>query len=336
MRKGQNPSKLNNLIKINSLQRVILSVYIPDLMTEYFQHSLEIFKLCLESLLFTINSQTRISIILNGCCKEVEEFVFSYKELNHEIDQVFVTKENIGKINAIYSIVKSNLEPLITVSDSDVLFLPGWQAETINIFNDFPSAGMVSPVPSSKGYLNSTRSSVYFGIFKAKIRFRDVLNPDAMDKFQKSINSKIYEDVHLNKYLVISKSGKEAVLGCGHFVATFRKEVFENSPNRVCEYRVHGDSEKDYLDEPNDFGGFLRLATLDNFAYHMGNVPENWMVDKLIGMKTLKSKSLINFSIPKPEPLNKFEIFIGSILWVNLFYRFRRIFFWFLGMNFKY
>lgn len=336
MRLGENPSKKDNRIKIDSIHRIILSVYIPNLDTEYFRHSKEIFKLCLESLLYTINNQTRISIVINGCCKEVEQLIYDYKNSHFQIDQVFYSRENLGKINAIYSIVKSNLEPLITISDSDVLFLKGWQKETLQVFNHFPSAGMVSPVPSSKGYLYSTGSTLFFGLFKSKIQFLDVLDPEGMDNFQKSVGSNLYDSIHLKKYLAITNSQGAAVVGCGHFVATFRKEVFENSPSKVCEFRVQGGSEEEYLDEPNDRAGFLRLATLGNFAYHMGNIPSQWMYAKVAEIKKSKSKDWTFPEISKSRPISKFQVQIGKFLWVNLFYRFRRPFFSWLGMKEKY
>ncbi len=336
MRQGVNPSKTSNKIILQSSHRVILSVYIPNLEDEYFKHAQEVFKLCLESVLYTVHDKTRISIIINGCCKEVEQLIYSYKDANPLIDQVFFTRENLGKINAIYSIVKSNLEPLITISDSDVLFLKGWQEESINVFKNFPQAGMVSPVPTSKGYLYSTGTTLYYGLFKAKIKFRDVLDPEGMDNFQKSVGSKLFDPVHLRKYLVLSVNKKEAVVGCGHFVGTFRKEVFEHSPTNVCEFRVQGGSEEAYLDEPNDLGGFLRLATLGNFAYHMGNTPAKWMHDKLEEIKISGKNTSEPEIIPVAHPFSNIEVKFGQFLWVNLFYRLRKQFFWTLGMKEKY
>ena len=71
--------------------------------------------------------------------------------------------------------MKSNLEPLITISDADVMFLPNWQNNVEGIFKDFPESGMVSPVPSSLGYKSEfVNSTLYYGIFKGKIQFEEV------------------------------------------------------------------------------------------------------------------------------------------------------------------
>jgi hypothetical protein len=332
MRKGTNPSKADHKIEISSKHRVILSVYIPDLTTDYFKDAKRIFKYCIESLLKTVHSDTRISIIINGCCEDVTQLIYDYQKSNQLIDQVFYTRGNLGKINAIYSIVKSNLEPLITISDADVMFLPDWQNQVEQVFVDFPEAGMVSPVPSSKGFLYSTACTLFYGLFKGKIKFRNVQDPEGLINFQKSVGSNMYQKIHLEKYLVVSNGEDEAVVGCGHFVATFRKQVFESAPTKVCEFRVQGNSEVDYLDDPNDISGFLRLATIGNFAYHLGNSPQPWMEEKLIEIMN-SSPSDASLEIPTPISFSRTQYKIGKFLSRLLFHKFRRQFFSYLGVN---
>ena len=65
------------------------------------------------------------------------------------------------------------------------------------VFVDFPEAGMVSPVPSSKGFLYSTASTMYYGLFKGKIKFRNVQDPEGLINFQKSVGSNLYQKIHL-------------------------------------------------------------------------------------------------------------------------------------------
>lgn len=335
MRVGDNPSKSNFIINIDSTHRIIMSVYIPNLEEEYFKQTHSIFKLCLESLLNTIHNKTRISIIINGCCKEVQELIYDYRNQYPLIDQVFDTRENLGKINAIYSIVKSNLEPLLTITDADVLFLPNWQYEVERVFQEFPEAGMVSPVPSSKGYLYKTASTVYYGLFKGKVKFQDVKDPEGLINFQNSVGSTHYQDIHLKKYLVISNGKTEAVMGCGHFVATFRKEVFESSPSQVCKYRVQGDSEVNYLDNPNDKAGYLRLATLGNYAYHLGNTLMPWMNEKFEEIKR-EPFSREPLEIPLGMPFKLWQYKVGNFFFKLLFNKFKKYFFSYLGLKVAY
>ena len=77
MRKGTNPEKKDNLLDIDQYHRVIIPVYIPNLTEDYFKEALVILKLCTQSLLKTIHSKTKISIIDNGCCTEVSDYLKS-------------------------------------------------------------------------------------------------------------------------------------------------------------------------------------------------------------------------------------------------------------------
>lgn len=335
MRIGANPAKEKNNIDIESYHRVVMPIYIPNLSEEYFKDGLKILKICIESLLMTIHEKTRVSLVNNNCCKEVTEYLeLVFKE--HEfIDQVFNSKVNLGKVNAIYSIVKSNLEPLITISDSDVMFLPNWQQEVENVLNLIPEAGMVSPVPSSKAYssrcLNST---IFYGFLKRKIKFSKVLNPEGMINFQKSIGrEKMYNKNHLDKYLTIENSKTKAVLGCGHFVATLRSEVFKSSPLEVCKHKIVSGSETEYIDKPNDKAGFLRLATLGNHAYHLGNKFENWMLSDLNKIKITNFDKTYLESLAKAKPLNKLGYSLGVFLHFLFFRKFKSFYFKFKGVK---
>ncbi|RLD27569.1 MAG: glycosyltransferase family 2 protein [Bacteroidetes bacterium] len=334
MRIGNNPEKEYNKLEIESYHRVIIPVYLPNLTEDYFKDGLKILKLCFESLLHTIHSKTKISIINNGCCNEASEYLRRLFDSNKKIDQYLHSKVNLGKINALYSAIKSNLEPIITISDADVLFLPEWQQEVEKILNDFPESGMVSPVPSSKGfassYLNCTK---YYALFKGKLNFSDVIDPEGMKKFQKSIGREMYKDIHLEKYLTISNKKGKAVMGCGHFVATFRAEVFNHAPKEICNMKIVGGSENKYIDIPNDKGGFLRLSTLNNYAYHLGNVEEEWMAEEFNKViNSNQSYSLLN-NLPPVKPISKFGYLLGKLIHKLLFSRFRKYYFKFKGMK---
>lgn len=282
MRIGINPEKENKNLIIENYHRVIIPVYIPHF-EGYFEESFEVFKLCLQSLLKTIHTKTRITIYNNDCHPLVKEFIDTEFEKSIYIDQVFHSKENLGKINAILAASKGNLEPLITITDADVLFKQGWQTAVEDMFVNFPEAGMVSPVPSSKALTNNTSSTWFYGFFKGKLRFENVIDPEAMHKFDVSLGNKelMYKPIHLEKYLVLKNktNSARAVMGCGHFVATLKRDVFDKGTNEPAFIKIVGGVEAKFIDTPNDNLGYLRLATRENFAFHMGNKKEKWMND---------------------------------------------------------
>ncbi|WP_298287544.1 glycosyltransferase [uncultured Lutibacter sp.] len=317
MRIGINPAKENKEISIESYHRVVIPVYIPNL-NGYFVNSFEIFKLCLESILLTIHSKTRITIYNNNSHKSVKEYIDSKYGESEFVDQVFHSKENLGKINAILAASKGNLEPLITISDADVLFKQNWQQAVEEIFLNIPEAGMVSPVPSSKVYKMFTGNNWYYGFFKGRLLFQEVVDSVAMHKFDLSLgNDKLmYEPIHLKKYLVLKnkKNSQEAVMGCGHFVATLKRQVFDYGSNQPAFVKIVGGVERSYIDTPNEKLGLLRLATKENYAYHLGNHLENWMYEEFKKLKKEQLDSNYNANDFKYTPVSKFGKFIGKIL----------------------
>lgn len=316
MRVGSNPEKFNNNLKNIAYHRVVIPVFIPNF-EGYFKDALEIFKFNIESLLQTSHEKTRITIYNNNCAVEVKEYIDNLYSKEEKIDQVFHSKENLGKINAIIATVKGNLEPLITITDSDVFFKHDWQKEVEQVFIDFPEAGMVSPVPSSKAYRSYTANNWFYGFFKGKIKFQKVLDPDALIKFDESLGKEIslYNQQHLEKYLILENRKSKAVMGCGHFVATLKREVFDLGTNEPAYIKIQGGVENKFIDIPNEKLGFLRLATLGNFAYHLGNVKEAWMKEEFDNLKTRKPNKFSNDEVLfKIENLKSWQTRVGKII----------------------
>lgn len=315
MRLGINPEKKNKEIIIENYHRIIVPVYIPHF-NEYFKDSYQVFKLCIESLLKTVHSKTRITIYNNNSHIKIKKFIDELFDENELIDQVFHSKENVGKINAILASSKGNLEPIITITDADVLFKNGWQKNVEKLFIDFPEAGMVSPVPSSKAMTMFTANNWYYSLFKGQLSFEKVKDADAMHKFDLSLGNKnlMYKSIHLDKYLVLKnkKNKAKAVMGCGHFVATLKRNIFDLGTSEPAFIKIMGGVENKFIDIPNQQLGYLRLATKDNFAYHMGNVSEDWMIEEFNKIKKETSKG-IDVTLISSKQINKLSTFIGKL-----------------------
>jgi hypothetical protein len=275
MRKGYNPNKDKENIKLDYYHQVIIPVYIPTNL-DYFKDSLKILKLTVKSLLKTSHKKTFITIINNGSSKEVRTYLESLLESNkiHEL----IHTVNIGKLNAILKGLSGSNFPLISISDADVFFLNNWQKETYTVFETFPKAGFVNPCPSSKVLKRFTYNVIFDNLFSSNLKFTSVKNPNALKRFAESIgNPSFYNQYHLEQYLTISNKEKYAVIGGGHFVGTYRGEVFNSINQKYTEFSLGGTSENDILDAPVVDNGFWRLSTQDNYAYHMGNSYETWM-----------------------------------------------------------
>lgn len=273
MRVGHNPHKNKQQEDSEYIHQVIIPVYIPN-EEEYFKDSFRIFQLCLDSLFATTHDKTFISIVNNGSTSKVLTYLDEL--LNAQKIHEVIQTTNVGKLNAILKgLVGNNIE-LVTISDADVLFCPNWQKETTKIFNRIPKAGVVGLVPQFKMYESNCGNIIFDNFFSNKLKFIPVKNPSALIRFYESIGW----DYNYNKDYLAYSLGYQmddltVYVGSGHFVATYKRDVFDKITSYIG-YKMGGTSEA-YLDKAPLKKGYWRLTTYDNYAYHMGNVYEDWM-----------------------------------------------------------
>jgi hypothetical protein len=325
MRIGSNPEKTSKPIVLDNYHRIVIPVYIPNF-DGYFKDAFDIFKLCLESLLLTVHSKSRITIYNNNCHIDVKHYIEQRYNESNLIDQVFHSKENVGKINAILAAVKGNLEPFITITDADVLFINNWQVACESIFDGFPEAGMVSPVANPKLFNAYNANNWYYALIKGKLYFEKNNNPEGVLRFFKSLgneNSNL-NSVQLENFLILENNKKscKAVMGCGHFVAVMRREIFDKGVTKPALFKIGLGIENKFIDKPNEDLGYLRLATLDNLAFHMGNTIEAWMYEKFNSLIPDISEPVVN-DIPNYLPRGKslLGVLISRALKINVFKR---------------
>lgn len=285
MRIGNNPNNEQLTGENIAFHRVIIPVYIPS-ETEYFKDSWQVFEYCLFSLLKTSSTQLKISVVANGCCTEVNEKLFQLQK-EGQIDELVIETEGIGKINSVLKAVRTAEERLITITDADVLFDEGWEDAVLEVFKNFPRAGAVCPTPVFRKHFNLTGNIWMRYLFSKKLRFRPVQDPDAMTRFAKSIGWPWLDEKYKDLYATLQlKDGSSAMVGCSHFVATYKREVFEEMPKGNTNFKIRGDSELRYTDLPVLKRGGYRLSTINNYAFHMGNTPEDWMIEKFEALAT--------------------------------------------------
>ena len=277
MRIGFNPNKNKTIDIAEYTHQVIIPVYIPN-EEGYFKDSFQILKYCLESLFKTSHSKTFYTIVNNGSSKIVVDYL-NELYINNKIYEIIHTT-NIGKFNAILKGLTGQSFQLITVTDADVLFLNDWQKETYNIFKNFPNTGVVSTTPNPKLVKYFTSNIIFNNLFSTRIKLSKVKNPNAMKQFAYSIgNENLFKEYHLNKYLTISNGKEKAVIGAGHFVATYKLGAFKNMRKDITVNYKMGSVIRKFLDKPINDLGYWRLSTEDNYTYHMGNTVESWMTE---------------------------------------------------------
>jgi hypothetical protein len=280
MRIGHNPERHKDT-EVSYSHKVVMPVYIPHL-NDYFAEALDVLRVSLESLRNTIHAATTITVVANACCPEVRQELVGCSNRG-EIQQLVLNEDNLGKVDSIMNVVRGSYEPLITLTDCDVLFEPNWQSIVETVFQGFPQAGMVSPCPIPALLNAYNLNTIVFGITRFKLEVGDYLPADQLVLFTRSIGNDFYKNKSalLRKQFALTNNDVRAILGAGHFVATFRREIFRFSPDKPSNKKVSGRSEYKYLDMPVERAGLLRLATHRIAAHHMGNKLESWHTEVL-------------------------------------------------------
>lgn len=279
MRVGSNPFKTAK-IPLHWQHQVVVPVFVPH-QTGYFERAFEVTRLCLSSLIHTVSPNTFLTVVNNGSCAEVTSYLNELSQ-SGQIHQLIHFKHNVGQVNAWKSAINSTQAPIVTLSDGDVYFVPEWEQEVVAVFESYEKAAMVSPVPDPRGYRNFTSNTHLDAWYKLK--FRSLLKESDLLHFENSLGQK---GQHYNHPLRLShqltlkaQNGQHAVIGNAHFVASFRREVFNYMPVQLTDDALSGTAHYGFVDTPIERSGFWRLGTPKTKAYHIGNVPENWMVEK--------------------------------------------------------
>ncbi|WP_442787009.1 glycosyltransferase [Flavobacterium suncheonense] len=286
MRIEYNPHKDKKQEKTSFAHQIIIPVFIPN-EEGYYKDAFKILNCCIESVLKTVHNNTFISVVNNGSCLKVEQYLENLLSENkiHEL----IHTANIGKVNSILKALVGNNIELVTIADSDVLFCSNWQKKTIEVFNHFPKTGVVGLTPQFKMFTNKSSNVIFETFFSNKVRFHKVSDPKALELFYESIGwDKKYNKDYLRYSLTIFSEDFKALIGSGHYVATYRKEMFDNL-KIYFDFKMGGGSEA-FLDEVPLKKGLWRLTTHDNNAYHMGNVYEEWMGEYLDGLERTNDK----------------------------------------------
>lgn len=300
MRVGFNPNKDKQIASAGFYHQVIVPVYIPHF-EGYFEKSFEVLQLSFQSLFQTIHDKTYITIVNNGSCEDVVRFLNQLLQ-EGKIHEVIHTT-NIGKVNAILKGIVGHDIELVTITDADVLFLPNWQSETIKVFRTIPQAGVVGIVPQFCAFKGKSENTLLANLFSKKLKFLPVHNKEALIHFYDSIGwTREYNPDYLEYTLGLDYAEDfKVIIGSGHFVSTYKRAVFDEVKTYIP-FKLGGISES-YLDAlPLTFDCW-RLTTYDNFAYHIGNVPEEWMFDIVNEEKKIPLEE-INYNFQTNKAVN--------------------------------
>jgi hypothetical protein len=297
MRNGVNPAKIDPQLSAFKRHRVVLPVYVPA-RDGYFRDALEILRLCLDSLRYTAGPNVSVTVVANQCIPEILDEL-QRRLSDGQLDQLIVNAGNRGKVDSVTAAARASFEPLITVADGDVMFLPGWANAVEDLFMHFPECGFLSLFPNPITSQSWTSATILGGLTAGELAYEKVVPDEDLDQFARSIGRPDWFKPEARRtQMIVRRRGVPACVGAGHFVFTIRKDIVDAIPKSPALQAVGGGrpsgtapdgkryGEYLWLDKPPDDAGVWKLSTPRAFAYHLGNTPEPWMYDELERCRT--------------------------------------------------
>jgi len=252
-------------------------VHIPEV-KDFWADSLEVLKLCFQSLHENTGQPFDLMVVDNGSCREVCEFLLQ-RQAEGQIQFLTFSSYNLRKIGALKLLLASAPGEIISYTDSDVYFLPGWLDATLKVFEAFPEAGQVTALPTADR----------IGQFTASTMKGIASDPSLSVKRGYNLLPELFKEAHRNSIgkskqqyaetltgkeeILISRNGVSAYASAQDFQFTTSRRVLD----AIGPLIMKNNSEYfDPLYSPvfearADEKGFWRLATTDYLIHHIGN-----------------------------------------------------------------
>ncbi len=276
MRYGQNPAKF--ITEVAHAQDVMVAVvtYIPFL-SGYYAHSLDVLKVCLESIRLNTDQPFDLVVFDNASCPEVAAYLLRLKE-SGKIQYLVLSDKNVGKVGAWNFLFGAAQSEYIAYSDGDVYYYPGWLSPHLEVFRAFPEAGTVCGLPRRGRRTFYTRTLERLADLPDARLEEGKFIPEAwLIDHARSLGKldEIQEDLNKTDYR-ITRNGVTAYATAAHFQFMVRAETVRRF--LPFDYdRPMGESVA-HFDEAINNSRLLRLATCERLVRHLGNTldEETW------------------------------------------------------------
>ncbi len=283
MRIGQNPAKF--VQSVSRAERITVAVlnYIPFL-SGFYAESLDVLRACLGSIRNDAGAPFDLMVFDNGSCEEARDFLIEEKDAGR-LQYLILSDKNVGKGGAWNMILAGAPGEVISYSDSDVLFSPGWLARSMEILETFPDVGMVTarPFRTPPALIQST---LRWAGASARLEEGQFVPWPTFLEFNLSLgqseeeNRKVYAETRDWR---IEYKGVTAFAGASHWQFT----AFKSRLQRFLPF----DMEKPMgqvreLDRRMDEAGLLRLMVAEPLAMNMSNTLGYLRGELRAGLKT--------------------------------------------------
>lgn len=281
-RTGRHPLKgVKSTTKLTKDLTITTIVYIP-MLSGYWQESLEVFKLFIDSIYKNTNQPFDLMVFDNGSCTDVQDYLLYLRSID-KIQFLILSQHNLGKTGALSFLLSAAPGNFVTYADSDLYFLPGWLENSLAVFNEFPKAGKVTALP----IVMNTSSKIFDEIFSnaltdAKkdpsitVEAGVLVQNNLLDAHRLSLGESVeqYQSrISNRKDILLRKNNCEVLVsGADHQFTINRSALNSIIPLRVDNQEVKGDAiYSPILEYCLSSAGYWQLSTTGYFVHHMGN-----------------------------------------------------------------
>ncbi len=268
MRVGQNPAKrIYKVAQPKDLSIVVVN-FIP-LLAGYHAQSLEVLKVCLESIRAATSVPFDLMVFDNHSCAEVRRYLFD-ELVADRIQYLVLSDTNIGKIGAWNYMFGAAQGKYIAYADADIFFRPGWFEDALSLFETFPKVGMVTgcPVRNPPEVLTASQE---WGRQQNALREGIFIDWQAYLEHALSLGwdeAKARQMYQAGKDYLLEYGGRQALIGAGHFQFIAPREVLHSILPLPSGAPMRGER---ILDRKINDLGYLRLTGTQAYVRHMGN-----------------------------------------------------------------
>jgi glycosyltransferase involved in cell wall biosynthesis len=270
MRIGQNPAKSVKTVAQPKNITVAIVSYIPTT-GGYYTQSLDVLKVCLNSIWENTRVPYDLLVFDNASCREVRDYLQD-AHTEGRIQYLVLSEKNYGKAGAWNFIFGAAPGKYIAYADSDVYHNPGWLEPQIEVLENNPKTGMVTGMPMWTPEEYSTATITWAeernDVTLERGKF---LSWDDYWKHSRSLGtdeSRARNHFDNTENILVTHQGIRYYVGATHFQFVAPKEVLQRllpvpSNKPMGQVRL--------LDVALNECGYLRFCTSDWWVYHMGN-----------------------------------------------------------------
>ncbi|MCJ7696475.1 MAG: glycosyltransferase family 2 protein [Anaerolineaceae bacterium] len=272
---GMNPSRGKTLDFIPARVTVCVLTYLPH-QAGFFQHRMDVVRMTIESVIANTKIPYNLLILDNGSSKEMVDYLIDLYEKGH-IDYLLLSKNNIGKLNALRAMFQAAPGEVIAYADDDIYHLPGWLQAHLDVLDAFPNVGAVTGFyVRERVRLSSASTVAWAGESNHKVK-QGLLMPkkweeEYIEAYDRS-PERYFQETNGIEDIIVQSNGLEAWVSAHHFQVVLPRKVIlpiidEMIPNGWNNGLMGRMVE---MDDLMDAKGYLRLTTREQTIKLMGN-----------------------------------------------------------------